>query len=59
MAEESKREAKVRIEIGVETGKISITNVGGEKKVYEPPVDIKGIVEVPQLAILQSKSSPG
>jgi len=59
MAEAKKKEAKVIIEIGVETGEIRITNVGGEKKVGELPVDIKGIVDFPPLTILQAKSSPG
>jgi len=56
---EAKREAKVIIEIGVETGRIRITNVGGKLKESEPPVTIKEIRKAPQLAILQTKSSPG
>jgi len=57
--QEAKEEAKVIITIGVETGEIRVTNVGGKKMEYEAPVTIEGIIEVPQLAILQTKSSPG
>ncbi len=57
--QEAKEEAKVIITIGVETGEIHVTNVGGKKMEYEAPVTIEGIIEAPQLAILQTKSSPG
>ncbi len=53
-------EPKIRIEVGVETGEVSITSVGGKLTEYrEPPVDIMGVVDTREVSILLTKSSPG